>query len=328
MARIARLKGKHLEVRGERVIGAGEPAVLHVVSRNMPALKVKVYKLGLEDYFRRKHTVGGVENVQVEIVKPDLTAEWKLDPYAPFALTTADRAVPTAGPGAYVVVVSDDDLTSTTLLVVSDVEAIVKASAGRQVFVWARNRAKGLPEAGARVLVSTGTAILAEGVTDKDGVYVLDTAESARRVLVLAGAHAAASEWEPGQTFSEGWQTKVHVATDRPVYRPGQTVKWRGIFRRASGGGYAVPSGIEAQAVLVDARGAEVGAREGRLLGGRGSSTASSRSTARRRSATGTSASTWTTRRSRARSASSSSRSPSSRWSWCRASPPTPRGRR
>jgi tetratricopeptide (TPR) repeat protein len=255
--RLARLRGKHLEVRGERVIGAGESAVLRVASRNMPTLKVKVFKLSLEEYFRRKHTVAGVENVQVEIVKPDLTTEWKLDPYAPFALATADRLVPTAGPGAYVVVVSDDDLTSTTLLVVSDVEAIVKAAAGRQVFVWARNRATGQPEAGARVLLSTGSELFVEGVTGKDGVYVYQGDKPARRVLVLSGAHAAASEWEPGQTYAEGWQTKVHVSTDRPVYRPGQTVKWRGIFRRANGGGYTVPNGVEAQAVLIDARGAE-----------------------------------------------------------------------
>ena len=260
--RLARLRGKHLEVRGERVIGSGEPAVLRVASRNMPTLQVKVYKLGLEEYFRRKHSVAGVENVQVEIVKPDLTAEWKLEPYVPFALATADRAVPTAGPGAYVVVVSDDDLTSTTLLVVSDVETIVKASAGRQVFVWARNRATGRPEAGARVLLSTGSEIFGEGVTGQDGVYVLEGWKTARRVLVLAGPHAASSEWEPGQTFAEGWQTKVHVSTDRPVYRPGQRVRWRGIFRRADGGGYTVPSGVKGRAVLLDARGGEAAQAE------------------------------------------------------------------
>jgi len=257
IGRLARLRGKHLEVRGERVIGSGEPAVLHVISRNMPTLKVKVFKLSIEEYFRRKHTVAGVENVQVEIVKPDLTAEWKLEPYAPFALATADRAVPTAGPGAYVVVISDDDLTSTTLLLVSDVEAVVKSAAGRQVFVWARNRASGKPEAGARVLVSTGSEMMAEGVTGPDGVFVVESSKPARRVLVLSGASAAASEWEPGQSYAEGWQTKVHVCTDRPVYRPGQRVKWRGIFRRANGGGYTIPSGVEASAVLLDARGAE-----------------------------------------------------------------------
>jgi len=257
-ARLARLRGKHLEVRGERVVGSADATVLKVVTRNVSALKVRVYKLSIEEYFRRKQTVAGVENVQVEIVKPDLTAEWKLDPYVPFALIQAERPVPTTGPGAYVVVAGDDDLTSTTLLLVSDVEAVVKAASGRQVFVWARNRTTGAPEKGARVLVSDGTSVYAEGVTGADGVWQVDTDRAARRVLVMAGAHAASSEWEPGQSFAEGWQTKVHLSTDRPVYRPGQQVKWRGIFRRADGGAYVVPKAVKAVAVLLNARGAEV----------------------------------------------------------------------
>ena len=36
-----------------------------------------------------------------------MTAEWKLDPYAPYALVEANRPVPTTGPGAYVVVAGE-----------------------------------------------------------------------------------------------------------------------------------------------------------------------------------------------------------------------------
>src|SRR5205085_1183837 len=256
-ARLARLRGKHLEVRLDRVVASADASTLRVVSRNMPALKVRVYKLNLEDYYRRKQTVAGVENVQVEIVKPDVTSEWKLDPYVPYALVQADRPVPTTGPGAYVVVAGDDDLTSTTLVLVSDVEVVVKAAAGRQVFVWARNRATGEPVDGARVLVSDGSAVFAEGKTRADGVYQLDTGRTVKRVLVLSGDHAASSEIEPGQAYAEGWQTKVYVHTDRPVYRPGQAVKWRGIFRRADGGAYRNAAEAKAGAVLLDARGPE-----------------------------------------------------------------------
>ena len=257
-SRLQRLKSKHLEVRGERVVGSAEPAVLKVVTRNLPTLKVKVYKLGLEDYFRRKQTVSGIESIQVEIVKPDATAEWKVDPYAPFALLSAERPVPTTGPGAYVVVAGDDDLTATTLLLVSDVETVVKAAAGRQVFVWARDRATGAPVEGARVLVSDGSKVFAEGATGKDGVYLLDTDKTAARVFVVKDGHAAATEWQPGPVFAEGWQSKAHVATDRPVYRPGQAVSFRAVYRRADGGGYAVPAGVKGRAVLVDPRGTEV----------------------------------------------------------------------
>jgi uncharacterized protein YfaS (alpha-2-macroglobulin family)/TolA-binding protein len=261
-ARLDRLRAKHLEVRGERVIGSADEATLRVLTRNLPSLKVKVYKLGLEDYFRRKQTVQGVENVQVEIVKPDVTAEWKVEPYAPYALLQGDRRVPVSGPGAYVVVAGDDDLTSTTLLLVSDVETVVKSSPGRQVLVWARNRATGAPVEGATVLASDGSSVFAEGKTGKDGVWILDTDRSARRVLVLAGGHPASTELDPGATFSEGWQTKVFVHTDRPVYRPGQTVTWRAIFRRADGGAYRNTAGAKAWAVLKDARGSEVERKE------------------------------------------------------------------
>ncbi len=165
-ARLNRLKGKHLEVRGERVIGPTEAAVLRVVTRNVRTLAVRVYKLGLEDYFRRTQGIAGLEALPVEIVKPDATATWAFDPYVPFALTSAERPVPTSGPGAYVVVVGDDDLTSTTLLLVSDLETVVKAANGKQVFVWARSRATGAPVEGARVLVSDGTTVFLEGRRD------------------------------------------------------------------------------------------------------------------------------------------------------------------
>lgn len=257
-ARLARLRAKHLEVRGERVVGTADKPVLRVVTRNMPKLGVRVFKLSLEDYFRRKHTILGVENLQVEIVKPDATAEWKVEPYAPYALVEADRAVPVTGEGAYVVVAGDDDLTSTTLLLVSDLEVVVKSSAGRQAFAWVRNRATGAPVEGARVLASDGSTVFAEGTTDKDGVYATDTDKTARRVLVLLGAQAASSEVEPGQVFAEGWQSKVFVSTDRPVYRPGQTVKWRAIYRRANGGAYRIPAGAKGVATLRDARGGDV----------------------------------------------------------------------
>jgi uncharacterized protein YfaS (alpha-2-macroglobulin family)/TolA-binding protein len=261
-ARLARLRGKHLEVRSERVVGSKDPAVLKVVTRNLPTLKVKVFRLGLEDWFRRKRTLAGVENLQVEIVKPDMTAEWRVDSYVPYALVQAERAVPVDGPGAYVVVAGDDDLTSTTLLLVSDVETVVKAAAGRQVFVWARDRSTGRPVEGARVLASDGSKVFAEGVTGKDGVWMADTDQTATRVLVLSGAHAASSEFEAGPVFAEGWSTKVHVSTDRPAYRPGQTVKWRGIYRRVTDGAYRMRAGVKATAVLLDARGAEVERKE------------------------------------------------------------------
>ena len=156
------------------------------------------------------------------------------------------------------IVAGDDDLTSTTLLIVSDLETVVKAATGRQVFVWARDRASGEPVEGARVLVTDGSSVFTEGVTGKDGVWQLDTDHAAKGVLVLSPKGPASSGWEPGPAVAEGWQSKAHVSTDRPVYRPGQKVEWRAIYRRADGGGYQIPKDVEGTVVLLNARGAEV----------------------------------------------------------------------
>ncbi|HVG93453.1 MAG TPA: MG2 domain-containing protein, partial [Planctomycetota bacterium] len=89
-------------------------------------------------------------------------------------------------------------------------------------------------------------------------MWQVETDHAARGVLVLSPQGAASSEWQPGQTFAEGWQSKAHVSTDRPVYRPGQPVRYRAIYRRADGGAYRIPAKAKGRAVLVNARGAEV----------------------------------------------------------------------
>ena len=89
-ARLERLKDKHLEVRMERVLAADEAPVLRVETRNIDELSVRVYRLGLEEYFTRKGTLAGVENLQLEIVKPDWTSAWEIEGYQP---TSSSRPI-------------------------------------------------------------------------------------------------------------------------------------------------------------------------------------------------------------------------------------------
>ena len=181
--RLERLRAKHLELRAEQVIGVGDAKAVHVLTRNIETLRVRVYKLGIEEYFRRKGTVQGVEKLQLEIVKPDWTLEWKLDPYKPFALIEADRALPVTEPGAYVVVAGDDDLTATCLLVVSDLEVVVKRARDRQLFVWAFDRKTQAPVAGAEV-IAAGKGTL--GRTGADGVWKGKSGSTSKAVLVTS----------------------------------------------------------------------------------------------------------------------------------------------
>lgn len=257
--RLARLKGKHLELRMERVQGTAEPATVRVVSRNIEALKVRVYRLGLEEYFRRKGTLEGVEALQLEVVKADMSSEWRLEGYKPFVLTEADRPLPVTEAGAYVVVAGDDDLTATVLTLRSDIECIVKRGAGGDLLVWAFERNGQAPAAGARVLAATEAGVREAGVTGADGVWHGDEPEGfAGRVLVLARGGAAGTDIERGPALGSGFSARAFVSTDRPVYRPGQEVSWRAIHLDVQGQRYAVAPGLKAVARLVDPRGQEV----------------------------------------------------------------------
>ncbi len=266
-ARLDRLKEKELELRMDRVVGSGEEKTIRVRTRNIESLDVRVYRLDLEEYFRRKGTTAGVENLQLEVVKPDKTATWKVDPYQPYAMLEASRIVPVQEKGAYVIVAGDEDLTATVLFLVSDLEIVTKMTAGRDLFVWAFDRDGQQPVAGARVVTaSPGKHPGARdvGATGEDGVLHErnDRHHDGESVLVVSDAGFAVSGFGKGPAVVEGFRSKAYVYTDRPIYRPGQEVSWRGLFLRARGGGYEAPHATKATMRVRDARGQALFERE------------------------------------------------------------------
>ena len=77
-------------------------------------------------------------------------------------------------PGVYVVKVTDEKtLQATTLVIGSDLDAIVKSSRD-QILVFAQDMKTGQGRPGARVLVADGGQVVLEGVTGADGVLLRD----------------------------------------------------------------------------------------------------------------------------------------------------------
>ena len=84
-------------------------------------------------------------------------------------------------PGVYVVKVTDEKtLQATTLVIGSDLDAIVKTSRD-QILVFAQDMKTGRGRAGARVLVADGGQVVLDGVTGADGVLLRDWKPAARR---------------------------------------------------------------------------------------------------------------------------------------------------
>ena len=270
--RIRRLTEKHLKLVTERTTRTDEPAEVHVSLRNIESLTVNLYKLNLEAYWRELYDVKGVEDLDLALIAPDKTWEYRVADYQKYKPFELNIDIPIEGAGVYAVQLGDADLESTTLLIRSDIEVITKTSR-REVLVFVQDMLKGNVVADAKVLVSNGSQVIFEGFTGPDGVLHVTENEisddtlgenrlkDASRVaaFVVKDGHVAADGLDlAGLGFSTGLTPRGYIYTDRPAYRPGDPVSIRGILRDVREGTYIVPDGVRYKLSVIDAQGRPV----------------------------------------------------------------------
>jgi hypothetical protein len=241
------MKNKELLVVTERTFSSKETPKLKITARNIPELKFRAYRIDMETYFKKYHDFRGVENLDIALIDPDITWEYKIPDYQKMQSYDLNVAAPDMKPGAYAITLGDEELEATTLLLVTDVAAVIKSSRNA-VFVYAQDTRTGQPVSGARVLISNGAEIFEGGHTGGDGVYQYrgDKISSASNmgVLIIKDGGIASNKLSVGdiQYVASGRDRGI-IYTERPAYRPGQTVKARGILRNNKDGVYSFQPG-------------------------------------------------------------------------------------
>ncbi|HKU67671.1 MAG TPA: MG2 domain-containing protein [Candidatus Baltobacteraceae bacterium] len=91
---------------------------------------------------------------------------------------------------------------------------------------------------------------------DVNGLALLP-AEAAQTMLVAQTADGSADIWAPSWTGDAQPHQVDYVQTDRPVYRPGQTVNFRAIVRAGFEDAYRIPSGKH-RIEITDENGAKI----------------------------------------------------------------------
>ena len=260
-ASVARLTGKSLELSAERTFRTNEAAVVKLKLRNIEKCTFRLHEIDLQAYFRKMHGITGVEGLDVSLIQPDKTWDFKPEGYVKYKPFEQDVKIPfpSGEAGAYVVTVSDDEWESTVLVLRSDLEVIVKSSR-REVLAFVQNMLTGKPAADVEILVSDGKAVAASGKTGDDGVFktqleaLKDLADV--RLFALAKGHAASFNLDLADLqLASGLTAKGYLYTDRPVYLPGETVALRGILREVRNATYAVPENSEFKLSISDPQG-------------------------------------------------------------------------
>ncbi len=249
------LRRKLLEVETERVFRSDERAYLKIRTRNIQELEIKAYRIDAEETFRRKLQLGGIEDVAVVVVKPERVFDVPTAGFEKYRLFERQIPLELPGPGAWIVTIEEQDLSASTLILVSDLTIVTK-HAKNQALVFAVDSRTGRPAKGVRVLLADSSRVRKEGVTGADGVCLFEDpgiAGEARVFASLAGS-VAATGVEVGRGVTFGYSTKIFLTTDRPLYRPGHEVHLRGIYRRTGNGAYVTPVGEELTLEVRDSR--------------------------------------------------------------------------
>lgn len=172
----------------------------------------------------------------------------------------------TPGPGLYLAEVSHGRNTVCAWLQVTDTALVVK-HAGKQLLAYTVDSKSGQPRTGAAVRVLRAGSTIAQAKTDAQGLanFQLKSGEGGSRLMTLATAgnnEATVGQYDYESDESHG-SFAVHTYTDRPIYRPGGRVYYKGIVRRKLDPGmhYAIPAGTPVDVEVRDASGDQV-ARE------------------------------------------------------------------
>lgn len=193
---------------------------------------------------------------------------WSVDIPNPPLNNTVAKDVPlqgqdggAIGPGYYLLRVTSPQVSREPpyqmLIVVTKTHLTLKRS-DKEVLIWAVDMASGKPMADLPLTIyDSNSQRRSSGRTDKDGIFVapMDRPEigSSEQFYVVAerqeDSSIVSNRWSQGFSpfdfqLSANFNRRAwagYVYTDRPIYRPGQTVYYKGILRSDDDAAYSTP---------------------------------------------------------------------------------------
>src|SRR5947209_445184 len=184
-----------------------------------------------------------------------LVARWRQDVPPRFFSERQDVPVENLDKGVYVIEATDGHLRAYTVLVVTEL-AIVTKSAPGQLLAYAVHRSTGAPIANTRVDLWATKKRQASAQTDSQGLALMTVPPSHFEDVRIIGTHdndvALVAPYYFSISSNPGEDWVGYIYTDRPVYRPGHTVHFKGILRTRNGERYRVPAGRQVQVKVED----------------------------------------------------------------------------
>ncbi len=192
-----------------------------------------------------------------------LETEVPIGPRDPEGVFTQYVTVDIKDKGAFLALISAGSLLTPALIVRTPTGALIKAGKDGQgrsfLFGYVADLVSGNPVASVPVhLIGrtreggvTADRVIAKGLSDSKGLISFDLSrfslEETPELYLVAFYNGAPTYWvrldeeDLRSVIERDSDHVVAVFTDRPIYRPGDTVRFKGVVRKRTAAGYAVP---------------------------------------------------------------------------------------
>lgn len=170
---------------------------------------------------------------------------------------------PRVEPGAYIVTAKGPKESSRALLLVTETNVVTHV-AGTKMVVYVSSASSGEPVPNARVRVwqRSGNSIHdREAQADARGLATVALDPGYASLFVTAAAGASKQAYHATYTSygrSSGAEWRIYAFTDRPAYRPGETVQWKILARERSSEKWRTPAGMAIDYQITGPRGEKV----------------------------------------------------------------------
>ncbi len=275
---IEEITGAELEVLVSNVFLPGSEIEFQLVARNLEEVDLELHPIRLDealDLERRSGWSDWIQGVRLGRSRPLRSWSRALDVEGDHARRRERiRLESPLETGAYLVTASSGDERARALLLVSDAALVVKASEEKLAAYFCDAHSGEPLEGGAVVFWSwrrSGEKRVVHrrgATTGADGLAVAKRQNPGEGVATLVVARqgerqAVARISAPGRDRRRG-EWRIHAFTDRPAYRPGETVRWKAVARIGASGRYTTPEGERLGYRIEDPRGTRIS--EGTLL--------------------------------------------------------------
>ncbi len=238
------MKKKEIAIDVEKSYRTVTTPKITLRTQNISKATVKLYRLNLEEYFRKHHSIDDIQSLDLALIQADQSWEVTIPNYKEYIRITQKIDIPLTKVGAYIVRVDDDEIDSSALLIWSDVDFVADFTK-KEIYLSVQSCLDSKTASQSKVLLSDGEKIISQGLTDENGFYRYSFEENKIyncQVFIEQNNHVASRRIAKDDLSSRFVMAKKgDIYTDRSLYALGDTVGISAILRDVENSDYAIP---------------------------------------------------------------------------------------